>query len=478
MTIQMIEECEKLLRAGRLAEAAAKIKTMGASNIPREFKVHVANLCRRAQMDSLALRVLAPVVRSDNPAITQPRSEEIAEYAAGLQKIGAVNEAIHLLTGVDRDQVPTASLYLAFCLFRQWDYEGAIPHLEHFVSREEDAYRRLVGRVNLAAAMASRDTRAHAVVDEAMSAARDGRHSRLLANCHEIRAQIHAANREFAAARTELKLAHGLLPQGMDAFFVRKWTAVVDALESGRPAPLLELAPAARAQSDWETLREIDLFRLKIEFDRALFERLMFGTPFEAYRARAERDLGVRVQSESFLLGQPGLPCFDAASGEGSGAEIKYPGKTLHQMLAILLSDFYKPWSLGEIFSQLFPKEYYNAFSSANRVHQLLWRLRKWLGDNRIPARLAESGGRFHLEMRDDFAFVVPYRRVENTQHALELHKIKRLFGTDQWFSQRDVRSVLNISSATFKRLAAWAVREQHFQRSGNGRATIYRIAG
>ncbi len=480
MIEQLIEECEALLRAGQLSEAGAKMKTASSNSIPRNLCLQVANICRRAQLDGIALRILSPVVRSDNPAITQPKADEIAEYAASLQKIGAVNEAISLLENVDREKVPAANLYLAFCLFRQWDYAGAIPHLQQFIKVESDPYKKLVGSVNLAAAMAtSLDLpAAHTVLDEAMQAAVSGNHTRLLSNCHELRAQLGLAANNFAQAREELTLARKLLPQGFDAFFVRKWSAIVNSLESRDSSFLLNLAPAAEAQGDWECLREIDFFRLKLNFDQPLFDHLMFGTPFEAYRKRVELDLKARPTAESYLLGSKDAPCFDAGSGDFTGITLKYPGKTLHQLAAILLSDFYKPWSLGEIFSQLFPQEYYNAFSSANRVHQLLWRLRKWLSENNVPARLVEAGGKFSLRIEGPFAFSVPYQRLQTTEHALEIHKIKGTFGTEQWFSQRDVRSKLQMSSASFKRLASWAVKENRFERAGNGRSTVYKIAG
>jgi len=480
MTIQeLIEHCEGLLRAGQLSEAAAKIKTAGSASIPRHLRMQVANICRRAQQDGMALRILSPVVRSDQPAVMQPKPEEIAEYAASLQKIGAINEAINLLENLDRTQVPSADLYLAFCLFRQWDYEAAIPHLQNYVKAETDGYKKLVGKVNLAAAMAtSHSPEAHAVLDEAMAECQAGQHTRLLSNCHEMRAQLAITAGDFQKAREELTQARKLLPQGFDAFFVRKWSAIVNSMETKDETFLMNLATAAEQQGDWECLRDVDFFRLKLKFDQQLLNRLVFGTPFGAYRARVQRDLNAPASNESFLYGAPGAPCFDAGTGDFIGGKIKYPGKTLHQLIAILLSDFYKPWSLGEIFSQLFPREYYNPFSSANRVHQLLWRLRKWLGDNQIPVRLAEHNGKFNLRIEGNFSFLVPLSRVQTTQHALEIHKIKLLFGSGQWFLLLEVRNRLNMSSATFKRLASWAVRERLFVRAGQGRATIYRIAG
>ncbi len=480
MIEQLIEECEALLRSGQLTEAGARMKTASGQSIPRHSLLQVANIFRRAQLDGFALRILSPVVRFDRPELVKPTGAEIAEYAASLQKIGAVNEAIHLLENIDRAQVPTANLYLAFCLFRQWDYAAAVPHLQQFIDLENDPYKKLVGSVNLAAAMATNLdlAPAHAVLAEAMLAATSGQHTRLLSNCHELRAQLYLAAGNFAEAREELTLARKLLPQGFDAFFVRKWSAIVNSLESRDSSFLLNLAPAAEAQGDWECLREIDFFRLKLNFDQSLFDHLLFGTPFEAYRRRVVADLNISPSSGSYLLGSKDAPCFDAGSGDFTGVALKYPGKTLHQLAAILLSDFYKPWSLGEIFSQLFPQEYYNAFSSANRVHQLLWRLRKWLSESGVPARLVEAGGRFSLKIEGPFAFAVPYQRLQTTEHALDIHKIKGTFGTDQWFSQREVRHKLQMSSASFKRLASWAVKENRFERAGNGRSTIYKVAG
>lgn len=472
---ELIKACEADLRAGRISQAAAQLRNLKPSEIPREFRLPLANLCRRAQMDYLALRILSPVVRPEK-ITTAPTAEEQSEYAASLLKIGAVHEAIAILDGIHG--LPSAKLFKAFCHIKRWEYQKSIPLLEDYIAQAPSDYQKLVGKVNLAASFAAtlQIEKAHTLLTELIQLTHNEDHLRLWANSHEIRAQLYIYQGLYDQAQRDLELASSALKDSGDGLLVQKWSAILVALQSGDTKVLAEFREQAEKNRDWESLRDVDFFQLTINHDDHLLSRLVYGTPFEFYRSRVTSHLGRQPSSQNYIFGSENSPRFILATGEVEGMSISAPGNTVHQLLAVLLSDLYRPWSVGSIFAELFPGEYFDVFSSPNRVHQLLWRLRRWFESNQIPVVLTEYDGQYRLELNGDFSFVIPSHRVTLDEQEIYLRKIQSLFGQQSTFSSREVQEKLGISSSSFKRLASWALENKKIERMGASRATVYKI--
>lgn len=472
----LIQACEADLRAGKISHAAARLRTVKTTEIPREHRMAIANLCRRAQMDYQALKILAPVVRPEKMITTAATAQEQAEYAASLLKIGAVHEALAILESVQDE--PTAKLFKAFCHFRRWEYTMAVPLLREFISQAPSDYMKLVGQVNLAAAYATtlQFHLANEILSQAIPYAQREGHKRLWANAHEIRAQIHIHEGRYNEAKHDLSIAATELNEANDGLLIRKWSAIAQSLQTGTTTALDQFREEAVQHRDWETLRDVDYFQCRVHFDEGTFGHLLFGTPFSEYRARATTGLNRHPVGHEFIFGSATAPRFYLATGEVEGMKVSAPGNTVHQLLAVLLSDLYRPWSIGSIFAELFPREYFDVFSSPNRVHQLLWRLRRWFESNSIPVELTEYDGQYRLELKGDFAFVLPLQKVTLDEQEIYLRKIQSLFGNGTTFSSRDVQAKLGISSSSFKRLASWALEHKKIIRMGASRATVYRV--
>jgi hypothetical protein len=475
--IDLIQACEADLRAGKISQAAARLRAVKTDSIPREHRMTVANLCRRAQMDHQAMKILGPVVRPEKLITAAASPEEQAEYAACLLKIGAAPEALAILEGV-QDIVPAAKLFKAFCHFKSWEHSQAIPLLRDFIGKAPSEYLKFVGQVNLAAAYAItlRPQMATEALRDVMAYAQHEGHKRLWANAHEIRAQVHISEGRYNDAKHDLTIASAELKEVHDELLIRKWTAIAQSLQTGSVAPLDQFREEAISHRDRETLRDVDYFRCRLQFEEGTFSHLIFGTPFGEYRTRMMTGLGRHPIAHEFIWGLALAPRFYLATGEVEGMKASSPGNTVHQLLAVLLSDLYRPWSIGSIFAALFPREYFDVFSSPNRVHQLLWRLRRWFEANDIPVELGEYNGQYRLDLKGEFAFVLPLQKVTLDEPEIYLRKIQSLFGRNGTFSSRDVQTKLGISSSSFKRLASWALENKRIVRMGASRATVYRV--
>jgi hypothetical protein len=286
-----------------------------------------------------------------------------------------------------------------------------------------------------------------------------------------LRTQGHIEQRNFAAAKSEIAGIH-------DAYLMQKWEAIVTAFESSSVTPLSAFRLSAQEHKDWETLRELDRYGLEILFDAEKFHHLLFGTPFAAYREYVLARLNRPWNEDSYRLGAAEAPAFILHTGEFKNHQATAPSKMVHQLLAALLRDFYRPWSIGALFSELFPDEHFDVFSSPNRVHQLLWRLRKWTEANHLPLELIEHNGFYSLHCSAAFAFVVPREGLRVDENVLHLRQLQSHFHDKPSFTPREAQACLNISASSFKRLAQWGLKEQKLQREGASRATVYKLVG
>src|SRR5665213_926712 len=204
---ELIAACEADVRASQTQNVSKRLAKLNTSRVPREWRLPLANICRRAGLHSLGITLLT---RGVHPQKTNPveaaSPQELAEYAVLLLRSGALSEALTTLNGVKPSQVPESLLYRGFCHFSGWDFDQAIPCLEEYLRSPLAAYAGLVGKVNLAYAYVEcgMSDKAAALLEENIDFAGTHGHTRLQGNCHSLRAQLHLKNSEFDQARREL----------------------------------------------------------------------------------------------------------------------------------------------------------------------------------------------------------------------------------------------------------------------------------
>jgi hypothetical protein len=285
--------------------------------------------------------------------------------------------------------------------------------------------------------------------------------------------------REFLKAREELAAAGALLGsnQTFDQFFVRKWSAIADGLESADAAPVLAFREEAHARGDWESVREADRYALLIQFDEARFQHLMFGTPFESYRKRICRQLGRELTQTKFLFGDLQAPVMDVTTGrvnEGPGLAL---GRKCHQLIEVLLRDLYRPQRLGALFAELCPGEHFDLFSSPDRVHQLIRRTRRWTESENLPIQIHEHKGFYSLKMTGPFAFILPLHRQPVDIMSQHFQKLCSNFKPKQVFTAREARGAIALPRSSFQLFINWAIENGRVEKFGTQRDTCYRIA-
>lgn len=478
---ELAQRCDAYIRDGRPHEAGRLLAKLRAARTPREWRLPLAKLCRRAGQLSLGLELLTRLV---HPARHQPEATapEKAEYGILLLRTGAVSEAIEWLNQVDTDLVPDALHFRAVWHFIQWDYQSAIAPLEEYLATSLSDDARLVGRTNLAFAHVEcgHHARALDLLNENIDLAGRLGHWQLQRNNRAFRGQLHLQEGEFGKARRELKSALQIDAgsPANDQFLIVKLRLLLDALEKSDLKALDELRILATRRRDWEALREADLFRLDIHFVNTRFLHLLFGTPYPVFRERVLTRFGRGPDREIFVLGEKSAPRMDVATGEieNHPAHLR-AGHQTHRLIEVLLRDFYQPLRIGGLFAGLFPQDHFDISSSPSRVHQVLRRTRQWIREERVPIRIHEADGFYALEIVGDFSFRIPLARRAPAPEDPQLQKLKRRFKNARSFTAREAAEYLELPKATATRFIKKAIESGHLARLGDSdRTAAYRI--
>jgi len=476
---KLLEEAEKFVRQGQGGRAIELLAKIPPAKIPRIYKLPLADICRRSGALHLGLRILDFVVDPDSTE-EKAKSKEIAGYAVLLQKIGSLSEALKLLKTADPEEAPEVFLYRAFCHFNRWDYEAALPLLKSYRELITSPYAKLIASVNIASALVSTGRWSEALhqLNENLENCESLGAHRLAGNSLEMRAQYHLQQGNLDGAALDLKTARQKIgdEKTSDQLFILKWEAVVCAHREKSTAALLEFRREAVARQHWESVRDTDFHILKIAFDENLFDRLYFGTPFEAYRARLGRELRYVPQKQKVNFGSSGGTSFDLQSGKSNPAGLVTSGDKIHKVLEILWSDFYQPAKLGTLFAALFPDEHFNAWSSPNRVHQLLRRTRRKLEEGGFPVTITENDGTYQIAAEANFELIVSREHQAVSRDEAHIAKLRVAMGTSN-FSVSDAQETLQVSKATAQRLLRRGVDSGVLGMAGNGPATKYYLA-
>ncbi len=403
-----LETVETLIAQGALGEARRSLAKISPEKLARDERLEVARLARRAFYPALSVKLLNRYVRPTAHRPEKALPEEIAEYAVGLIRLGAVGEAVDLLKRLPAKQVKEAPLYFAYALFTQWNYKDSIPLLEIYLANETlDAQERITGKVNLAACLVQEERfrEAARLLGEILKETSRDCFPRFHGNALELAAQLNIFNGDLDSALEALREARGFLKRtkGLDSLFVEKWEAVARLLKTNSAKnrnALKEVRKKARKMKHWETVRDCDAWFAIATGDKNIFWRAYFGTPYLHYReflrSRAKFSVTVPPHFDRKLEGE-GTPVLLELLREDGKAPLK-PGHVLDRILRALCSDFYRPLRLAALFARVHPGEFYHPETSPTRMHQSLKHFRHWIARKKLPLQLLEENGSYSLK--------------------------------------------------------------------------------
>lgn len=465
---QLQEQCENLLRAGQTTKCREILTDIKFEDLPRSRLAPYCALARRANLLDTALRALRPVIRPAVQRHFSASTEEIVEYAKGLLRVGAFHEADQLLEQIQDLNDPQVALTKGYSCIFQWNYRQALDHLNTYLATADtEDYSALVARVNRLACFQFLDhpefVREFEILREYI---KQKPFNVLHANILEIFSQHLIDHEDWTEAESFLADAGQMIVGGTnssrDLHWIQKWKRILHALKRNSISQLEAFRAEALNNREWETLRTLDFYRVKIDPESEYAYKVFYGTPFLSFRLKLSQ---LRPYPKNHWLGQ-GAQKFDSwfpGYDEGTLA---------HRTAMLLLRDLYRPLLPSQIFSALHDDEYLNLDSLNGRVRKIISRLKKWIDDHSIPLTLINLDGAYSLRIKTDSSILCH-------EAILPLDKLKFFFlryleaesipvTTSQWAQAMQVKDgaaskMLNAATKANLIIKQRAGRENHY---------------
>lgn len=470
------QQCETNLRVGKLPEARRTLEGFKSHTVPRRLAANVANLFRRTGLVDRSLALLKPHIYPTLKQEPSPSDYERVEYAMALQLKGAFQEAKSLLALVDPMKEIRAEVASAYQHIFHWNYANAIDALHRaLTSSELSAYEKQICRVNLLSCYAyeNRSPDFADLFSELSKELREQGRQLLLGNVYEIQAQHCIDNESWNDANSALNLAEECLRDEKDFsfFYVRKWRGIGQGLQNKAVAPLLQVRNEALALQDWETLRHVDFYLTLVDPAGPHADWVFYGTPYESFRRKIRSYK--EFTDEKWISRDPEVNPearlrLDPWFVDEGDTEI------LHRTMVYLLTDFYRPFKVGEIAAHLFDLTHFDLHASSNRVHKLTQRLREWLAKNKIPYRMEEVEGTYALRPLPGLA-ILARRDAISVDRTAFLFQRQRSRAKDP-LAASDWAKILSVSPSAARSLLATAANDGIIQPNGSGRYTTYQL--
>lgn len=455
---EMLSEAERLIVRGQIKAAAQLIDKSNATPNTRLETFELARIYRRIGNPEHSLRLLAPTVRPKAQILKPATDEERLEYAIALQRVGSLLEASGIIEKINSESVPDVLLVQAVVLFSQWNYKEAIPLLEKFLRQvPADSFNARLGKVNLCAALVHEGRpESKDLLEELIRETQQNEEYLLMGNAYEISAQSAVRQGQYDEADQLLKKAEDVLSgvKILDFLWLIKWKNILSALREKSLVPLEVVKEEALRKKHWETLREVDFYRLQVEYSDDVFLRLYYGTKSTHYRERVRKMFPQALVYPAVSLGEDGGvgPAGEKDLDIFSLSEELAPGTTAHALLVHFLSDSYRGFRTGELHSILFPGDYYNPDTSLNRVHQTVSRFRKTLAQHIPFAEIEIDDYIYRLKLKGPKRLKLPAVLPESDPLAIKLFVFDQRY-PDGIFASDDVQSFLQISKANANKL-------------------------
>lgn len=483
---KLYQKLQELIVTGQHQECRKELESLNPKKIPRPWAHSFGELAFRIHFHLFSLKIMHRFIHPDTPFADPATDKEKMIYASALYSLGSIKESLSLLETINPIIEPESLFYKALAGFYDWNYKEGIPFLKNFIASQTiTPYRRLLGKINLAAAYVSIHdwTSSDTLLEELKKDCEHTDAKSFLGYCYEIQAQSKFFREKYDEAIEDLLKSQSILQSqgGVYLLFVEKWILLARLMKNPGPKEIQALRlfrHQALELGQWDTVRECDLFESIACRNESLFKKIIFGSPSESYRRRARQLYGENIKP----IGRFTWELFSKEFSTKENIETFDPYKEklfkkaiLLQVFQALTQDFYKPFTLGNLFQRVFPEEKFNPFSSPPRLLQLLKRLNSWFMETNLPLRVHFKKSEFQLISLSPIAIVIQ-RGKEFSSDEGKFLELKTHFALKS-FTASEVAKVLMVSKFTVQKLLNTALNNGRLERTGKGRNIRYRFS-
>jgi hypothetical protein len=142
-------------------------------------------------------------------------------------------------------------------------------------------------------------------------------------------------------------------------------------------------------------------------------------------------------------------------------------------LLQLMTKDIYRPPRMGVVFSHLYPKEFFDPFTSTQRVRNSILRFNAWANGRDLDFRIKIQSGDFQLVCSENAGIKIQQRRrtLESWQAKLKVFKDQN---ESRSFTSGDVGRVLGISARSSLTIIQKALSSKKIEKIGHGKNVRY----
>ena len=476
----IFKNVDQLIREGQHLKAKSLLNTVKLSEIPRDQLVQVSDFGIRLKDPLFSLKVLARVMKNHHEGIESARPDEIVSYTKALIKMGFFKEAERWMAKLDTTQKHEIHNLKSRLRISQWDYQGAIHSLKRYQSGLKDnPYLLLVNSLNLASALTYvKDyEQATEILQATLEQATRANHKIIIINCHELLGQVCIMSGQFEEGQQHLEKSLTQLGQQKNiySFYGKKWLWIARLNSGNDKGKIISEGHTLRNQAEesgfLEDIRDIDRRLAIATNNRELGLHVYHGTFYKSFKGILKSELFANEEIPHQHIWN--LNQIDSKAPRFAVEDLPKRQENPRKIFQVLTLDFYRPLSTGHLFSELFPDEYFDPFSSPTRLYQNIQQLRSSLPEGLI-VNYSQDG--VSLGAKKPFQIIVSHNgRNSNTSPS-----VRQLRGQMKrsWFTTKDVATVLSISQRSAQRLIKKSSEDYKIESQGQGRTKRYRFAG
>lgn len=392
---QILKDIEGLLLQRKNLLVSQEIDRFMVKKPPRECLSKFAALARRAGFSYQSLRILQPLFRKEGRSINLNTStHEKTIYGSALIVVGAKDEGLRLLEEIDPKEQPEALSFKATAKISEWKYSEALPILEDYLNNYElSPLQRLVGALNLSSCyiVANKPQKFKRLIKDCYQLAEQTKAQHLRLSIVELEAQFYYSQNEFNRSQQIIRKSfpNGIQePSTVFEALLKKWDLLsLSQISQGRNEQrniyeaIGQLGQVCKHKQYWEVYRNCDLQYGLLTDQETKVYKAYFGSPYKEYRKKLLGQIKGRFDIPDWWINKSSdsnsIFALNRTTASCGNDVIIEPFKKSWNLFFLLSQDLYRPVSLGYLFNELFPEEYFAKRLAAHRVQQLLLGLRK-----------------------------------------------------------------------------------------------------
>lgn len=433
---------EELVKQHKIAESVKILDSLVIREIPGELRATFANLARRCDNTARALKILAPNIHE----VARVEPNDLIEYAATIRRAGLANQSLLLLSRVANHT--QAHFHRALGHIALFDYAQAKDHLElYLLSKEISEYQRRVASVNLMAALVALGEfeRAEEIYGKYYGELSKN-HPHLAVGLDELLGQIcflRGNDEKCLEILNRLERENEGQTSGV-MYFVKKWRTLAMSRLNKDEKLAKEFREYSRVHNQYDGLRQFDLFWALIHGDQKLLNYVYFGSPEAGFRSL----IPARPEPGSTFVLQFQAEAVEPQDPHNSKIFGVPFALNLHRLCLMLVSDFYRPWTVERIHDSLFQHEIYDPDRSSKKIYQMMLRLKNEL-PKECPLELMSTPAGYRLRAKPGCSITVYQQMVFKESGELFSEVLQKNFGANPF----SIENIAEVASATVPQL-------------------------